>query len=65
MSLPCDYSKHGKAYSYAQCREHRESAAERADALAARYEDAIPLLGRNPWTSVHELLRALQQATAP
>jgi RloB-like protein len=64
MGLPCDYSKHGKAFSYAQCREHRETATSRADALAASYDDTAPLLGRNPWTSVHELLRALQQATA-
>jgi hypothetical protein len=64
MNLPCGYDKHGKAFNYALCRGRREAAAGRADAFATRYEDAVPLRDRNPWTSVQELFGALQRATA-
>ena len=63
MSLPCGYDKRGKAFSYALCRDLREAAAGRADALVTRYDDAVPLRDRNPWTSVQELFRKLQDAT--
>jgi hypothetical protein len=29
-----------------------------------RYDDAVPLRDRNPWTSVQELFRRLQNAVA-
>jgi hypothetical protein len=64
MGLPCGYDKHGKAFSYALCRDQREAAVARADALVTRYEDAVPLRDRNPWTSVQELFRRLQNAAA-
>jgi hypothetical protein len=64
MGLPCGYDKHGKAFSYALCRDRREAAAGRADALMTRYDDAVPLRDRNPWTSVQELFRRLQNAAA-
>jgi hypothetical protein len=52
MALGCGYDKHGKAFNYELCKSSRETAAARADALRASYEDAVPLRERNPWTSL-------------
>lgn len=62
MRLPCGYDRHGKRFDYDLLRRHREIAADRADALGARFDDPVPPRERNPWTSVHELFRELQQA---
>lgn len=64
MSLPCGYDKHGKRFDYDSVREHRDTAAERADALHAQFTDRMQLRKRNPWTSVQELFRELRQSCA-
>jgi hypothetical protein len=60
--LGCGYNKHGKAFNYELCMSGRQTAAERADALGARYDDTVPPRGRNPWTDVQRLFQALRDA---
>ena len=62
MGLGCGYNKHGKAFNYELCKDNRETAAERADALGAGYDGAVPPRERNPWTDVQKLFRALRDA---
>ena len=62
MGLGCGYNKHGKAFNYELCKDNRETAAERADALGVGYDGAVPLRERNPWTDVQKLFRALRDA---
>lgn len=64
MALECGYDKHGKAFNYELCKNSRETAAARADALGTGYEDAASLRDWNPWTSVQELFRSLDNACA-
>lgn len=64
VTLPCDYDKDSKNFDYSKCREHRDTAIARADALKANFEESVLVKDRNPWASIQELFRELKQASA-
>jgi RloB-like protein len=55
----CGYTKSGKRFDVGAVMPLRDAAVERAEKLAARHTGSPPA-GRNPWTTVHELIHALQ-----
>jgi hypothetical protein len=64
MGLSCGYDKHGKRFDYDVIRDHRDTAAARADTLHGQLTDPSSPRERNPWTSVHDLFRELQSSCA-
>lgn len=61
--LPCSYSKASKDFDFDKCAKGQEEACMRADALNAQAASTPGIKNKNPWTSVHELIRQLTSET--
>lgn len=57
---PCGYARPGKSLRYADVQHLCDSAIQRAQALASCNESSSPVVDRNPWTSVWQLVHELR-----